>query len=58
MVSFHVFEGGGATVGYEIKGVRHPAVIGAWTVVARHPDPPPVTLDDVGHARAPLGGHP
>jgi len=28
-------------VGYEIKGVRHPAVIGAWTVVA------PMQMDEV-----------
>jgi predicted TIM-barrel fold metal-dependent hydrolase len=41
VISFHVFEGGGATVGYEIKGVRHPAVIGAWTVVA------PMQMDEI-----------
>src|SRR5438445_165917 len=41
VVSFHVFEGGGATVGYEVKGVRHPAVIGAWTTVA------PMQMDEV-----------
>src|SRR5712692_2659219 len=41
VVSFHVFEGGGATVGYEVKGVRHPAVIGSWTVVA------PAQMDEI-----------
>jgi uncharacterized protein len=41
VVSFHVFEGGGATVGYEVKGVRHPAVIGSWTVVA------PLQMDEI-----------
>src|SRR5256886_6511175 len=34
VVSFHVFEGGGATVGYEVKGIRHPAVIGSWATGA------------------------
>jgi predicted TIM-barrel fold metal-dependent hydrolase len=41
VLSFHVFEGGGATVGYEVKGVRHPAAIGAWTVVA------PMQMDEI-----------
>jgi predicted TIM-barrel fold metal-dependent hydrolase len=41
VLSFHVFEGGGATVGYEVKGVRHPAVIGSWTVVA------PMQMDEI-----------
>jgi predicted TIM-barrel fold metal-dependent hydrolase len=41
VISFHVFEGGGATVGYEVKGVRHPAVIGSWTVVA------PLQMDEI-----------
>jgi len=41
VVSFHVFEGGGATVGYEVKGVRHPAVIGSWTTVA------PMQMDEI-----------
>ena len=41
VISFHVFEGGGATVGYEVKGVRHPAVIGSWTVVA------PMQMDEI-----------
>jgi predicted TIM-barrel fold metal-dependent hydrolase len=41
VVSFHVFEGGGVTVGYEVKGVRHPAVIGSWTVVA------PMQMDEI-----------
>jgi len=36
-----VFEGGGATVGYEVKGIRHPAVIGSWTVVA------PMQMDEI-----------
>src|SRR5262249_29701950 len=34
VISFHVFEGGGATVGYEVKGLRRPDVMGSWTVVA------------------------
>jgi predicted TIM-barrel fold metal-dependent hydrolase len=41
VLSFHVFEGGGVTVGHEIKGVRHPAASGAWTVVA------PLQLDEI-----------
>jgi uncharacterized protein len=41
VISFHVFEGGGATVGYEVKGVRRPDVIGAWTVVA------PLQMDEI-----------
>ncbi len=41
VLSFHVFEGGGATVGYEVKGVRHPAVVGSWTVVA------PMQMDEI-----------
>ncbi len=41
VISFHVFEGGGATVGYEVKGIRHPAVIGSWTVVA------PMQMDEI-----------
>ncbi|HEV8308711.1 MAG TPA: amidohydrolase family protein [Methylomirabilota bacterium] len=41
VLSFHVFEGGGATVGYEVKGIRHPAVIGSWTVVA------PLQMDEI-----------
>ncbi len=41
VISFHVFEGGGATVGYEVKGIRHPAVIGSWTVVA------PAQMDEI-----------
>ncbi len=41
VISFHVFEGGGATVGYEVKGVRHPASIGSWTVVA------PMQMDEI-----------
>ena len=40
-ISFHVFEGGGTTVGYEIQGIRHPAVIGSWTVVA------PMQMDEI-----------
>lgn len=40
-LSFHVFEGGGATVGYEIKGVRHPASVGSWVVVA------PAQMDEI-----------
>jgi predicted TIM-barrel fold metal-dependent hydrolase len=34
VVSFHAFEGGGATVGYEYRGIRNAAIIGSWTVVA------------------------
>ena len=41
VISFHVFEGGGATVGYEIKGLRHPASIGSWTCVA------PLQMDEI-----------
>jgi predicted TIM-barrel fold metal-dependent hydrolase len=41
VVSFHVFEGGGATVGYEVKGIRRPEVIGSWTVVA------PMQMDEI-----------
>src|SRR5207247_329436 len=37
VVSFHVFEGGGATVGYEGKGVRAPAVIRRRASAARLP---------------------
>lgn len=39
--SFHVFEGGGATVGYDVNGISHPASIGAWTVVA------PLQMDEI-----------
>ncbi len=41
VVSFHVFEGGAATVGYEVKGLRRPDVIGSWTVVA------PMQMDEI-----------
>jgi predicted TIM-barrel fold metal-dependent hydrolase len=41
VISFHVFEGGGATVGYEVKGLRRADVIGAWTVVA------PMQMDEI-----------
>jgi len=41
VVSFHVFEGGGTTVGYEVKGIRRPDVIGSWTVVA------PMQMDEI-----------
>jgi predicted TIM-barrel fold metal-dependent hydrolase len=34
VISFHVFEGGGATVGYEIQGIKDPACTGAWVCVA------------------------
>lgn len=40
-LSFHVFEGGGATVGYEVKGIRHPASVGSWVVVA------PAQMDEI-----------
>src|SRR3989442_4140647 len=49
VVSFHVFEGGGATVGYEVKGVRHPAVIGAWTTGS------PMQMDEGGGSAIPSG---
>jgi len=39
--SFHVFEGGGATVGYEVNGISDPASIGSWTVVA------PMQMDEI-----------
>ena len=39
--NFHVFEGGGATVGYEVNGVSHPASVGSWTVVA------PLQMDEI-----------
>ena len=39
--SFHVFEGGGATVGYEVNGISHPASVGSWTVVA------PIQMDEI-----------
>lgn len=39
--SFHVFEGGGATVGYEVNGISHPASVGSWTVVA------PLQMDEI-----------
>ncbi len=41
VLSFHVFEGGAATVGREVQGVRHPAAAGAWTVVA------PLQMDEI-----------
>ena len=39
--NFHVFEGGGATVGYEVNGISHPASVGSWTVVA------PLQMDEI-----------
>ncbi|MGH7322051.1 MAG: amidohydrolase family protein [Candidatus Rokuibacteriota bacterium] len=41
VLSFHVFEGGAATVGREVQGVRNPAAAGAWTVVA------PLQMDEI-----------
>ncbi|MGH7326149.1 MAG: amidohydrolase family protein [Candidatus Rokuibacteriota bacterium] len=41
VISFHVFEGGAATVGYEVQGIKRPDVIGAWTVVA------PLQMDEI-----------
>ena len=38
---FHVFEGGGATVGYQVNGLSHPASVGSWTVVA------PLQMDEI-----------
>ena len=39
--NFHVFEGGGATVGYLVNGVKNAAAIGSWTVVA------PMQMDEI-----------
>ena len=39
--NFHVFEGGGTTVGYEVQGVSNPAAAGSWTVVA------PMQMDEI-----------
>jgi predicted TIM-barrel fold metal-dependent hydrolase len=41
VVSFHVFEGGGSLVGYEVKGIKNVASTGSWTVVA------PLQMDEV-----------
>jgi predicted TIM-barrel fold metal-dependent hydrolase len=41
VVSFHVFEGGGTLVGYEVKGIKSIAATGSWTVVA------PLQMDEV-----------
>jgi predicted TIM-barrel fold metal-dependent hydrolase len=41
VISFHVFEGGASLVGYEVEGKKHPASLGAWTVVA------PLQMDEV-----------
>ena len=41
VVSFHVFEGGGATVGYESRGSAPRPSIGSWTVVA------PLQMDEI-----------
>jgi predicted TIM-barrel fold metal-dependent hydrolase len=41
VLSFHVFEGGTTTVGYEVKGARSPASIGAWVVVG------PMQMDEI-----------
>jgi predicted TIM-barrel fold metal-dependent hydrolase len=41
VLSFHVFEGGGSLVGYEVKGVKNVASTGSWTVVA------PLQMDEV-----------
>jgi predicted TIM-barrel fold metal-dependent hydrolase len=41
VISFHVFEGGGTTVGYEIKGIKRPDFTGSWTVVA------PLQMDEI-----------
>jgi len=41
VISFHVFEGGGSLVGYEVKGVKNVASTGSWTVVA------PIQMDEV-----------
>jgi predicted TIM-barrel fold metal-dependent hydrolase len=41
VLSFHVFEGGATTVGYEVKGAKSPASIGAWVVVG------PMQMDEI-----------
>jgi predicted TIM-barrel fold metal-dependent hydrolase len=42
VMSFHVFEGGATTVGYDVKGVvSNPASTGSWTVVA------PLQMDEI-----------
>ena len=41
VLNFHVFEGGGATVGYQVNGLSHPASVGSWTVVA------PLQMDEI-----------
>jgi predicted TIM-barrel fold metal-dependent hydrolase len=41
VISFHVFEGGGVTVGGAIKGVTSKASAGAWTCVA------PMQMDEI-----------
>jgi len=41
VVSFHVFEGGGSLVGYEVKGIKNVSATGSWTVVA------PLQMDEV-----------
>jgi len=41
VLSFHAFEGGATTVGYEVKGARSSASIGAWVVVG------PMQMDEV-----------
>src|SRR2546427_1430138 len=42
VISFHVFEGGATTVGYDVKGVgSNPASTGSWTVVA------PLQMDQI-----------
>ncbi|MBI4634757.1 MAG: amidohydrolase family protein [Candidatus Rokubacteria bacterium] len=41
VLSFHVFEGGATTVGYEVKGARSAAALGAWVVVG------PMQMDEI-----------
>ena len=41
VISFHVFEGGAATVGYAVQNIQHPASAGSWTVVA------PLQMDEI-----------
>jgi predicted TIM-barrel fold metal-dependent hydrolase len=41
VLSFHVFEGGAATVGYAVQGVQSAASAGSWTVVA------PLQMDEI-----------
>jgi predicted TIM-barrel fold metal-dependent hydrolase len=41
VISFHVFEGGAATVGAAVKGIKNAASAGAWTTVS------PMQMDEI-----------